>query len=255
LAGYPVADAKLLAMAPAFEALYQQWIDHTIAERMSLREFDAELERRTGVARADRPYPIEDDHPFWITYHEISDVRHADDPEEDEDGNPPRTFMDDLHDMAHEILWNHWPTTRAGLRLQVLAVTSSWSEAWEGIEWDTGPAQFIASMAAFCDVPFPPYEEDEDEGRADRPDPIFAAIGWHRKAEEEFASIMNYTDTVWYQQQVEAGLAEGLPFRPGPEADAEYARLSNRADDAAVRLIRHQNHDNGRRKGVAGLRV
>jgi hypothetical protein len=181
----PPADAKLLAMAPAFEALYERWIDYTVACEMDLQEFDAEVERRTGVSSANRPYPHKDDHPFWIVWKQISDERDRDDPPDDENGEAPRTFMDDLHDMAHEILWNYRPTTRAGLRLQVLAVTSSWCEAWESLEDDTGPAEFIASVASFCDVTFPPYlslkgqlpgedEDDEEPVIVDHPaaDPV-----------------------------------------------------------------------------------
>ena len=62
------------------------------------------------------------------------------------------------------------------------------------------------------DVSSPEYAEElEGQTAGDeagtRADPIFAAIERHRKAEEEFGSFMNFTDTVWYEQQVEAGPA------------------------------------------------
>ena len=229
-------------MGPGFEDLYRRWVEHTIEERLQRKRFYAEVERRTGVAFEDAPRCPDREkraaNSYWNVFDQVSAEMHADDPpEEDEDGNPPRTFMNDLHAMATEILVSR-PVTLAGLRLQVLAMVSSWRGVWENEDAGEGPAQFIASAAAFVGVPFPPYElapvEDEDEDEAD---PIFAAIERHRKAEEEFGSFMNFTDTVWYQQQVEAGRKE-FPYHPGtPETKAEYARLSDLADDAAIALI------------------
>jgi hypothetical protein len=124
-------------------------------------------------------------------------------------------------------------------------VTSSWCEAWESPEDDTGPAKFIASLASFCDVPFPPYEPriadeaEDDEEDGDAADPILAAIERHRKAEQDFSDRSEeLDDTVWYKQEVEAGRTPNLPFLPcSPEAKAEYDRLINLAADAAVMLI------------------
>lgn len=124
-------------------------------------------------------------HPYWGVFEQVSrEMRPEDEDVLDHDDGGPRTFMDDLHDMAGKIL-SHRPTTRAGLRLQVLALTSSWCEVWEGGERNTGTARFLASAAAFCDVPFPPYEvsrsdEDDDGDEDDDADPIFAAIARHR---------------------------------------------------------------------------
>jgi hypothetical protein len=155
------ADAELLAMAPQFEALYEQWKTNTVAEHVSRKKFQAEVERRTGIAYKDAPRPHDDDDPYWQTWQQVSDEMHGDDPPEDEDGNPPRTFMDDLHDMARKIL-AYRPITVAGLRLQTLALASSWCEVWEsGGDLDdpeAGPGGFLASVAAFCGVEWPPYE-------------------------------------------------------------------------------------------------
>jgi hypothetical protein len=65
------------------------------------------------------------------------------------------------------------------LRIQVLALTSSWCEVCEGPRHERengGPAEFLASMASFCDVTFPPYlsldgslqlDGDNEDERAD----------------------------------------------------------------------------------------
>jgi hypothetical protein len=60
--------------------------------------------------------------------------------------------MDELDDLAGQILAAR-PTTRAGLRLQVLALISSWCEMWEDSKSNT----VLESVASFCDVQFPPY--------------------------------------------------------------------------------------------------
>jgi len=165
----PVEDAELLAMAPRFEALYEQWIDYTVADYLRRKRFRTEIERRTGVPfhEAPTPEPLDQEeraaHPYWGVWHQVYREMNPTDAE-DANGDEPRTFMDDLHEMAEEIL-AHRPTTRAGLRLQVLALASSFEEIWENgdDETATGPAAFLASMASFCDVTWPPYMLPSDQ--------------------------------------------------------------------------------------------
>jgi hypothetical protein len=172
LGGLPIgSDAELLALKPEFDEVFEQWWQQHLVWEAHTNVFEAELERRTGMTRAQSWKLLKTNGAKWEeTYHAPMQAII------DEDSDPNRGGIDDeemnrrtakRYELIDAIL-SHYAVTPEGLALQCRAMIMDNFADWPC--WRT--ASFVASVAAFAGAELPaPAEElfavrnedDEDE--------------------------------------------------------------------------------------------
>jgi hypothetical protein len=157
------ADAELLALAPAFDRLYRQWVRLQTAENTARLRYEAAVERQTGIAYLDAP-DVKTNPGYWRKRRSIAAAMHYEETSFDEFERDP--IIDDI--------LSHKASTRDGLALQVRAMILQRHEAWvpticwQGEAEDPAFKDFLASVAGFAGVQFPPFRPFLDTLRTQR---------------------------------------------------------------------------------------
>ncbi len=167
LGGLPTGDdAELLAFKPEFDEVFEQWWQQHLVWEAHSKVFEAELERRTGMTRAQGWKLLKTDRAEWEeTYHASMSKLIEEDGDrggiDDEEMNRRGTKR---YELIYEILGQK-AVTREGLALQCRAIIMDNFDDWPCDR----VASFVASVAAFAEAELPqPAEElftvrDEDE--------------------------------------------------------------------------------------------
>jgi hypothetical protein len=147
------ADAELLALAPAFNRLDGRWRRLRATENAGRLKYEAAVERQTGIRYLDAPN-VKDDPGYCRKRRSIAAAMKHEEKSLDEFERDP--IIDDV--------LSHSASTRDGLALQVRAMILQRHEAWEpSIHWpncepeDPSFRDFLASLAGFAGVHFPPF--------------------------------------------------------------------------------------------------
>jgi hypothetical protein len=158
------ADAELLALAPAFDRLYGRWTRLRAAENASRLRYEAAVERETDIRYLSAP-DVKANPGYWKKRRSIAaTMKHVEEPSFDEFERDP---------IIDEIL-SHIATTRDGLALQVRAMIlqrhDAWTPTicWQGEPEDPPFRDFLASLAGFVGVCFPPHRHFLDVLRTGR---------------------------------------------------------------------------------------
>lgn len=172
LGGLPAGDTgdddELLALKPEFDEVFEQWWQQHLDWEAHSRVFEAELERRTGMTRAQGWKLLETDRAEWEdTYNatmsaildEDIDPHHGGIGDEESSRRTAKRYELIVPILGQKAI------TREGLALQCRAMIMDNCGDWH----DERTAQFVASVAAFTGAELPaPAEElffvrDEDE--------------------------------------------------------------------------------------------
>jgi hypothetical protein len=67
-------DAELLALKPEFDKVFDEWWQQHLKWEAHTKAFEAELERRAGMIRAQAWKHLENHNPEWDAYHATMDA-------------------------------------------------------------------------------------------------------------------------------------------------------------------------------------
>lgn len=147
------ADADLLALQPEFDEAFENWWQQWEASDRHHKAFEAELERRTGLTRAQAD-KFEKDSPELKAYFATLEALIEEDPIErdyplrsDEEINRD-TYK--LYGLIDKILGDYYPVTKEGLALQCSAIIA---DGYDG--WNDRVMQFVVSVASFLNLELP----------------------------------------------------------------------------------------------------
>jgi hypothetical protein len=158
-------DAELLALKPAFDQVFEQWWQQHLVWEAHTVVFEAELERRTGMTRAQGWKLAEHDRAEWeATYFaQMRAIPHLGGID-DEEGSRQCARRYELIDA----ILGFTATTREGLALQCRAIILDNFDDWPCDRI----ISFVASVTAFAGAELPApaaemfvsrFDQDEDE--------------------------------------------------------------------------------------------
>ncbi len=150
------ADAELLALKPAFDEVFAEWWQQHLDDAAHRIPFEAELERRTGMTRAQSWELLRTDRAEWeATYEPPMEEMFKENPSEDIDDEESNRRCAKRYELIDAIL-DFTAATREGLALQCRAMIMDNFGDWH----DGRTPQFVASVAAFAGAELPaPAEE------------------------------------------------------------------------------------------------
>jgi hypothetical protein len=151
-------DVELLALGARLEPIAQEWLAQRAADDIDHREFEAEVERATGVACCDQVAPEEYPWPpdsYWAIREKIVKEHPCEDPE--------LTSWNRIHARLYPLVDDilaRKARPLAGLAVQAKAITLAVPELWDGGLWDgdvpeTRERVFIEAVCAFVGVEVP----------------------------------------------------------------------------------------------------
>jgi hypothetical protein len=183
-------DADLLALRDRFDPVYEEWKFCTVAAQADLDDFNALVDCETVGMEVDGPeyLKVREQLARKGRVGRRLDIGQCD------------RMNTQLYPFADEIL-SFRSVTLEGLRLQVRAYISSYSESWDPEECaDDWSRNFVEVICAFTGVEFPPYGEAMAPhvrtvpSSPPEPDPIYAAIERHRRARSEANALVAAAD-------------------------------------------------------------
>ncbi len=140
-------DAELMALKPQFDAVFDEWWQRIEAQRRHLGEFNAELERRTGLTRAQGDQ-LERGSPEFEAYR-VASIALSDESPSSRSDEEVDQEADEMFALIDKIL-TFSPLTRDGLRLQCRALIMDNYD-----DWNENVAKFVGSVVLFFNIELP----------------------------------------------------------------------------------------------------
>jgi hypothetical protein len=163
-ASAPSDDAELLALKPAFDKLFDEWVRTATAEIGEREEYVAAICRETGL----KAQPASQDDPEGWAKWEAASRRYLN---ATYGGGDREQYYADFNSaigsLAEEI-FAYVPTTLDGLKLQARALMAVDDDlVWANRAWDDEPdyprlAAFFEALCGFLEIPFPPVPAGEE---------------------------------------------------------------------------------------------